>query len=87
MSRWDALVELQLEAIAEARAAGEDMFLGLPDAWYESATWGCENAHTMRMYIKSSLKGAMCPACQKPIVLLPPGYTDDTLGEALGAYL
>lgn len=85
MSRWTALVQLQEEEIDKAILAGQEMFMGLPDAWYEPPTWGCENGHVMHRYVKSEENGPICPACHRPIVLLPSHYTDETLRAALAA--
>lgn len=86
-ARWKALVALQEAEIDGALQDGKELFMGLPDAWYEPPTWGCENGHAMHSYVKSERYGPICPACHKPIVLLPPGYTDAILGAALEALL
>lgn len=55
---------LQERAVQAARAAGAEMFLGLPDAWYEPhPSFGCANGHVLRIYIKSEIKAPYCPVC------------------------
>lgn len=81
MSRLKHFQDREIEA---ARAAGAEMFLGIPDAWYEPPHWGCENGHVARAYLKSEARGAnLCLACHEPIAIIPPGYTDATLAAAL----
>ena len=48
-------------ALAKATADGEEMFMGLPDRWYEEGPkWRCDNGHILTMYIKSEEKGPIC---------------------------
>jgi hypothetical protein len=51
MATWHAA---QIEA---AVTAGEEMFMGFPDRWYETPVWGCENGHLSRRYLKSEALG------------------------------
>ena len=85
MNKFDALVTLQNREIAAARGAGEEFFFELPDSWYEPApTYGCENGHASRRYLKSEKRGKLCPACLQRIVMLPCVYdTDAKLAAAL----
>ena len=77
---------LQERAIQAAKEAGLELFLGIPDAWYEpEPNYGCANAHVSRMYIKSETHGNLCPRCQEPVAIIPHGYTDDTLRTMLQA--
>ena len=77
---------LQERAIHAAQEAGEEMFMGIPDAWFEPhPNYGCPNGHVSRMYIKSETRGNLCPACQEPLAIIPHGYTDTTLRAALAA--
>ena len=85
LSKFDALVTLQNREIADARGAGEEFFLEIPDSWYEPMpTYGCENGHASRRYLKSEEHGMLCLACGKRIVMLPIVYdTDEKLTAAL----
>ncbi len=84
ISLYERLVELQNREIAAARNAGLEFFLEIPDAWYEPRpTYGCENGHISHRYLKSEEEGKLCLACQKPIVMLPGHYTEESLSQAL----
>lgn len=87
MDKFDALVTLQNREIADAR--GEEFFFDLPDSWYEPMpTYGCENGHASRRYLKSEEHGKLCLACGKRIVMLPCVYdTDAKLSAALDGIL
>lgn len=76
------LQDLEIEA---AHAAGEEFFLGIPDAWYEpTPTYGCNNGHVSRRYLKSEECGCLCLECHQPIAIIPPKYdTDEKLESAL----
>lgn len=79
-----AIVTFQSRAISAAELAGEEMFLGVPDAWYEPRpNYGCNNGHVSRAYLKSEERGNLCLECQKPLYIIPQGYTDETLTAAL----
>lgn len=82
----NALKQLQDEAIRIEQSAGAEMFMGLPDNWYEPhPEYGCNNGHVSRIYIKSEARGHLCPACQQPVAMIPHGFTDKTLAIALAA--
>lgn len=66
----------------DSKIRGE-LFMGLPDAWYEHPTWACENGHISHLYLKSERLGDVCLACRKPIVLIPPDTTEQKLAEIL----
>ncbi len=62
---WDRIAELYESYEGER-------FMGTPDAWYEPASWWCQNGHRSRFYIKSEAKGCfICPACRQPVILGP----------------
>jgi len=59
----------------EAKEAGERMFFGVPDNWYEppGPKWRCKNGHISRRYLKSEqYKGDVCLACFSPVMLTDP---------------
>ena len=89
MERFDALVTLQNRELADARGAGEEFFLEIPDSWYEPVpTYGCEHGHASRRYLKSEEHGKLCLECGKRIVMLPIAYdTDERLSAALDGIL
>jgi len=61
-----------------------ELFMGLPDAWYDEVTWACESGHISHRYLKSEALGQnVCFACMKPIVLVPPETTEHKLNEIL----
>ena len=53
------------------------MFMGIPDRWYEDATWLCENGHVSKHYLKSSVNGAVCLGCLKPVRMVAPETTEE----------
>jgi hypothetical protein len=84
----------QTNEIAKAIAAGEPLFLGVPDKWFEPhPLFGCDGGHVSRRYLKAEGRhkagdgkyytGNLCFVCYRPIALIPHGYTDDTLQAAL----
>jgi len=77
-----AIAIFQDQKIKEAKATGAEMFMGIPDAWYEPPHWGCDNGHVSRAYLKTR-DGCACLECHKPLAIIPGGYTDETLSEAL----
>ena len=89
MDKFSALVTLQNRELGNARGAGDEFFFDLPDSWYEPyPTYGCENGHASRRYLKSEEHGALCLACGKRIVMLPCVYdTDASLSLALSEIL
>ena len=78
----DRLVLWRNARIAEARERGDEFFMGLPDAWYESPTWACVNGHVSARYLKSEERGAICLACQTLLWLIP-RITETELAEIL----
>ena len=56
--------------LAEA-AAGAEMFLSIPDRWYDDPTWRCVNGHISKRYLKTD-RGGTCLACGKPVLLTCP---------------
>lgn len=66
----------------QEKDSGADMFLGLPDSWYEPATFACENGHISTRYLKSEKLGEVCLACHKPLYLVPQ-ITEEELAKVL----
>ncbi len=85
LDTWQKLANWSSELAAEAKKAGEHMFLGRPDAWQENPLWACCNGHVSRSYLKSERKGALCLACFEHIVLVPPGTTERDVGALTSA--
>jgi hypothetical protein len=46
-------------------------FLNIPDEWFETPHWYCNNGHVNSMYLKSEVKGALCLKCQESVMLGP----------------
>lgn len=82
MNRRDALNFWQQGEIMAAKEKGELMFMGFPDAWYESATYACENGHISHQYLKTEA-GYKCLACKASLFLVPPNTTETTLSLIL----
>lgn len=79
------IIILQDREIAEAEKRAEEFFFDIPDAWYEpKPTYGCNNGHVSRAYLKSEEEGCLCLSCFEHIVILPHKYdTDEKLQQAL----
>ena len=52
--------------------ADAELFMGLPDAWYDKPHWVCINGHVSSRYLKTELNGDCCLACCKPVILFAP---------------
>lgn len=68
-----------LKKTLEYKESGGEMFLDMPDAWYEPFTICCPNGHVSHRYLKCEEKGNICLACREPTYLCPP----DTIEEEL----
>jgi len=77
MGKQEILEEWLNVKIKEAKDNGEEMFLGVPDAWYEQALHCCNNGHINDMYLKSEIKGSVCLTCREPSHIFPTGVTDE----------
>ncbi len=65
-------------------ADGVELFMGLPDLWYDDLTWGCENGHISSRYLKSERYGGdVCLCCYKPVILVAPLTTEEELKKVL----
>ena len=62
-------------------ARGEEMFMGIPDRWYEEggAAYRCRNGHVSHMVLKSSEKGDCCLECNEELVMTFPEDDDGPL--------
>ncbi len=71
--------------ITKCKANGEEMFLGVPDKWFEPMRHGCENGHVSQRYLKSEALGDnVCLACFKPVYMIPNHINkDEELQEIL----
>lgn len=61
-----------------AQAAGEKMFMGIPDAWYDDPHWRCPNNHVSSRYLMTEERGDRCLRCQEPVMLTFPTDRDGT---------
>lgn len=64
----------RLKALKDAeQVAGYEMFLGIPDRWYEKPRWRCRNDHVSTGYLKSeAVGGDLCLKCGEPVNLTFP---------------
>lgn len=72
----------------EAKDAGVNFFMGVPDSWYYDndfrPTFCCQNGHVSNRYLKSEALGAnVCLSCMKPVYCCPPDTTEEMLQEVL----
>jgi hypothetical protein len=70
--------KLQVMKDAE-KASGAEMFLGIPDRWFEPPHWRCTNDHVGGAYLKSEVKGDLCLQCHQPVALTFPEDRDGPL--------
>ncbi len=66
----------QAELVAMEVAAGEPLFMHVPDRWYKEHRFRCVNGHVSRWPINCDL----CPACQQPCCMTFPEDVDDPNG-------
>jgi hypothetical protein len=70
---------LRLQVFKDAEeAAGNEMFMGIPDRWYEKPHWRCINEHVSTMYLKSQ-EGDLCLKCYEPLRMTFPEDKDGPL--------
>jgi len=74
---WNYKVKIEKDA-------GHEMFMGIPDRWYEPRTLGCRKGHVSKMSLKSSVKGEVCLGCGESIAMIPPEFhgVSDTVLKA-----
>ena len=60
--------------IQKVEDVGGEIFLDIPEKWFDPTQYGCENGHVSIMYLKSEALGSdVCLACHKPVYIIPPG--------------
>lgn len=64
-----------LDVRREISARGEEMFFGIPDAWYEPYTVRCGGGHVSNRVLGTE-KGAQCLECFSPCMITYPGDKD-----------
>lgn len=47
-------------------------FMGIPDRWFENATWRCENGHISKIFLKTEKLGDICLICLNHVHLTFP---------------
>lgn len=68
---FSALLRWREAEAAAASSRGEEMFMGKPDAWYETPHWFCTNGHVSGRFLKSERRGDCCLACGERVILGP----------------
>lgn len=68
---FHALIAWRDAEAAAAKARGERMFMGKPEAWYEDPHFFCINGHVSGCVLGSELRGDICLACDEPVILGP----------------
>jgi|GEM_PF-4978626 len=81
--RQEKLLSWLRGKISLAEAEGKEMFMGVPDEWYETGLHCCNNGHIGKMYLKSEDKGALCLTCHQPSHIFPSDATQEDLNNAL----
>jgi hypothetical protein len=82
-SRQEKLEIWLNKRIEKAKEEGKELFMGVPDEWYENPLHCCNNGHINGMYLKSSEKGAVCLTCHEPSHIFPSDATQEELNVAL----
>ena len=82
-SKQQKLEKWLKEKIEQAKNEGKEMFMGVPDEWYEQGLHCCNNGHIFSSYLKSELKGCVCFECLEPSHIFPTNTTQEELIEAL----
>lgn len=82
-SRQERLEHWLKFKIEKAKEQGEEMFLGVPDNWYENGIHICKNGHLNGMYLKSEMKGAVCIQCYEPSHICPANISEEEVDFAL----
>lgn len=68
----------------KAAAAGINIFMGIPDTWFEpQVTFCCENGHVSHRFLKSEERGDLCLACFKSVRICPPDTNEEQLKSIL----
>jgi hypothetical protein len=65
-----AMREWSLRLAESCEDDGEEMFLGMPDAWYEEHTLFCADGHVSHVSLGTD-DGDRCLSCRRPLVLGP----------------
>lgn len=76
-----ALVEWREDLARSAEARGEEMFMGIPDAWFDDPHWFCTSGHVSRVYLRTDT-GSRCVACRNA-ALLGPSMTEKQFGTVI----
>lgn len=56
----------------------EELFMGIPDSWWDDPTWLCGNGHVSKRYLKSEKRGSLCLACGEPVKICAPATPERT---------
>lgn len=76
-----ALVEWREALANEAQANGAEMFMGVPDEWFDHPHWFCTNGHVSHVYLRTDL-GSRCLTC-RDYVVLGPAMTEEQFGPII----
>jgi len=78
MSRQERFEKWIMDRAKEAEKNGEQMFLQVPEAWWEQGLHCCNNGHVNGSYLKSEeLGGAVCFNCREKSQIFPTGLTEE----------
>lgn len=70
MITYRELLVWRAAEVQKAKDAGEPMFLGKPDKWYENVRWFCQNGHVSLRYLRTE-GSDRCFACRKAVIMGP----------------
>jgi hypothetical protein len=86
MNKTEILEQWLKEQIHKEESSGAEMFLGVPDKWYEPVHLCCINGHVSHRYLKSEAKGGnVCMSCFEPVYICP-DITEDELSKILNKH-
>lgn len=72
------------ERIEIAKENGDDMFLSIPEKWYNPIWYCCNNGHVNDSYLKSEMfGGCVCLDCYQPSHIYPNDVSLEEFHKAL----
>lgn len=79
---FSALIDWREDLARAAQSRGDEMFMGVPEAWFDVPHWFCAQGHVSRVYLRTD-SGARCMACQGE-ALLGPAMNEADFAQVIG---
>lgn len=84
--RTRRLVEWRNQRALDAGDGGDEVFMGLPDSWYDDIHFGCAEGHVSNTVLTTESRGDRCLACGNPACIIP-AMTETEFAAELAAIL